>query len=290
MKIQQVERQTGIAAQTIRYYEREGLVIPQRDAGNSYRIYTAEDVERLNVIVFCRRLGISIPEIRAMLQEDCSFRQCVERAMLQAKKLEEEAAVQAGLCQAVLRELDRRPDLVPMRCAEEILRDRTTRKLYEQVLPPEQRKPPKNRYWALYLTAIPALLVGILVIMVITGAVRYRSCRNQMVTWILDPQAEITFTCDSRTVQSSYAQNLLENLLVKASPVTNYPWIGEETDVVTVTVVRKEGTATLKLWELKERVCIRLRLPETETAWTMLEYGSLMLYRQIRSGVLTDGT
>ena len=125
--------------------------------------------------------------------------------------------------------------------------------------------------------------------MVITGAVRYRSCRNQMVTWILDPQAEITFTCDSRTVQSSYAQNLLENLLVKASPVTNYPWIGEETDVVTVTVVRKEGTATLKLWELKERVCIRLRLPETETAWTMLEYGSLMLYRQIRSAILNDG-
>ncbi|WP_299625521.1 helix-turn-helix domain-containing protein [Pelagibius sp.] len=70
---------TGCAIETIRYYEKIGLMPrPQRSAGG-HRLYEAEDVRRLSFIVRCRRLGFSTGEVRHLLSlSDAETPSCPE--------------------------------------------------------------------------------------------------------------------------------------------------------------------------------------------------------------------
>lgn len=68
MRIGELSRATGTPVETIRYYEREGLVAaPARSEGN-YRDYRDDDVERLAFIRHCRALDMALPEIRELLR------------------------------------------------------------------------------------------------------------------------------------------------------------------------------------------------------------------------------
>lgn len=66
MKIGELAAVTGCSIETIRYYERSGLLAaPRRSAGN-YRVYNADHQERLAFIRHCRLLDISLEEIRRL--------------------------------------------------------------------------------------------------------------------------------------------------------------------------------------------------------------------------------
>ena len=67
MKIGELATQVGCDAQTIRYYEREGLLAaPARDA-SGYRRYADEHLSRLKFIRHCRALDIPLAEVKALL-------------------------------------------------------------------------------------------------------------------------------------------------------------------------------------------------------------------------------
>jgi Cd(II)/Pb(II)-responsive transcriptional regulator len=67
MRIGALAERTQCQAETIRYYEREGLLpVPPRSQGN-YRIYGAVHVERLSFIRHCRSLDMTLDEIRTLL-------------------------------------------------------------------------------------------------------------------------------------------------------------------------------------------------------------------------------
>ncbi len=66
MKIGELARRTRCDVETIRYYEREGLLpSPPRSEGN-YRQYSEQDAERLSFIRHCRSLGMSLGDIRTL--------------------------------------------------------------------------------------------------------------------------------------------------------------------------------------------------------------------------------
>ena len=68
MKIGELARLAGSHVETIRYYEREGLLpIPGRSEGN-YRIYGPMHLERLTFIRHCRSLDMTLDEIRTLLR------------------------------------------------------------------------------------------------------------------------------------------------------------------------------------------------------------------------------
>ena len=57
----------GIHPQTLRLYEREGLLKPSRSEGNT-RLYTQEDIERLEVILsLTRELGVNLAGVEVVL-------------------------------------------------------------------------------------------------------------------------------------------------------------------------------------------------------------------------------
>lgn len=66
MQIGQLARQTGCEVETIRYYEREGLLSAPERSASGYRRYGGEHVGELNFILHCRSLGMSLAEIRQL--------------------------------------------------------------------------------------------------------------------------------------------------------------------------------------------------------------------------------
>ena len=59
---------TGINPETLRYYEREGLLEPPRRSSSGYRLYGEEDLNRLRFVARAKELGFSLQDIREFLE------------------------------------------------------------------------------------------------------------------------------------------------------------------------------------------------------------------------------
>lgn len=107
LSIGSLAKQTGVAVETVRYYEKIGLLPePVRTAGN-YRSYTRSDLQRLGFIRRARDLGFSLDQIRSLLTlADDRHRSCHEVdeiAQAQLKTIEGKIAD----LQALQQQLDR---------------------------------------------------------------------------------------------------------------------------------------------------------------------------------------
>jgi DNA-binding transcriptional MerR regulator len=61
----ELAEELGVTTRTLRHYEAEGLLTPQREGGN--RIYTARDHARLRLILRGRRFGMTLAECREIV-------------------------------------------------------------------------------------------------------------------------------------------------------------------------------------------------------------------------------
>ena len=66
-KVGEVARRTGISIRTLHYYDEIGLVSPSQHSNAGHRIYTNQDVQRLQQILILRSLGFSLEKIREFL-------------------------------------------------------------------------------------------------------------------------------------------------------------------------------------------------------------------------------
>jgi Cu(I)-responsive transcriptional regulator len=66
-KIGDLGRETGTKVETIRYYERIGLLPPPARTSGNYRAYGIEHLNRLSFIRRARDLGFSIEQVRTLL-------------------------------------------------------------------------------------------------------------------------------------------------------------------------------------------------------------------------------
>lgn len=67
LTISEVAKQSGINLQTIRYYERQGLLAPSSRTEAGYRIFSSESVRRIRFIKRAQGLGFSLKEIKDLL-------------------------------------------------------------------------------------------------------------------------------------------------------------------------------------------------------------------------------
>ncbi len=83
--ISAVAESYGIHPQTLRLYEREGLLKPSRTEGNT-RLYTEEDVERLELILsLTRDMGVNLAGVEIVL----NMREKMERMQKQMREFVE---------------------------------------------------------------------------------------------------------------------------------------------------------------------------------------------------------
>lgn len=75
----QLARKTGCNLETIRYYEKVGLLPGPPRSSNGYRVYSPELVQRLQFILRARDLGYAMDEIRSLLSlTDTGAQTCAE--------------------------------------------------------------------------------------------------------------------------------------------------------------------------------------------------------------------
>lgn len=65
--IGEASRQSGVGIETIRYYEREGIVPKAERTGSGRRVYGREAIARLRFIRRCRDHGFSIADSRTLM-------------------------------------------------------------------------------------------------------------------------------------------------------------------------------------------------------------------------------
>jgi MerR family copper efflux transcriptional regulator len=71
MHIGEVARSVGVRASAIRYYESKGIIRPAARSLNGYRFYSDEAVNLLAFVKRAQSLGLTLKEIKALLQLSC---------------------------------------------------------------------------------------------------------------------------------------------------------------------------------------------------------------------------
>ena len=103
-----VAEMLGVHQQTLRLYEREGFIKPKRSGGNT-RLYSEEDVEKLEMILrLTRELGVNLAGVEVIL----SMREKMERLRREAE--EDLRQLREDLAREINRREEIKNALVPM--------------------------------------------------------------------------------------------------------------------------------------------------------------------------------
>ena len=113
MKIGEAAKETGLSISNIRFYEKKGLLEPEREAESRYRNYTQEDILRIKKIIVFRKMDLSVEQIDAMLKGRADAREVLknQEQELFEKMKELEGALE--LCRVLEKEtspLDMEPE------------------------------------------------------------------------------------------------------------------------------------------------------------------------------------
>jgi len=95
ININQVEKMTNVSKRNLRFYEKEGLLSPERNEKNGYRVYGEKDIWTIKVIKMFRMLDMPLDEIKEVLENEQTLEQALSNQKL---RLEEKAnALQAAI-------------------------------------------------------------------------------------------------------------------------------------------------------------------------------------------------
>lgn len=158
MKINEVESLVHITKKNIRFYEEQGLLSPKRNSENGYRDYSEDDVKILQQIKLLRKLGVSIEEIRQMLNGTLTLGDGMRRHMITLERDKQNIEHSISFCQ----QLQNQDILVSNLNAEEILEQMES---LEQTGASFQNKH-KNDYRVHYISS--AVITFIMIIMMST--------------------------------------------------------------------------------------------------------------------------
>lgn len=102
MRIGEVAEQTGLNISNIRFYEKKGLIEPDREQQSKYRDYTDADVERLKEIILCRKMDLPIETISLLIHKKISMQDAVEQQLLDLKEKQKMIQGSIDLCQKII--------------------------------------------------------------------------------------------------------------------------------------------------------------------------------------------
>ena len=72
LTVGQVADQLGVTVRTLHHYDAIGLLVPSERTSAGYRLYTGEDITRLQHVVVYRRLGFALEEIGLLLDDEAA--------------------------------------------------------------------------------------------------------------------------------------------------------------------------------------------------------------------------
>jgi MerR family Zn(II)-responsive transcriptional regulator of zntA len=110
LTIGKVAQRTQVTADSIRYYEREGLIRPAKKSDSGYRLYTEEVIRRIEFIKQAQHCGFSLAEIRELLDLRSTDSACCDDvyrvSMAKRAQLEQKIKALNAMSQALARLID----------------------------------------------------------------------------------------------------------------------------------------------------------------------------------------
>ena len=103
MTIKEVEQYLEVPRATIRFYEKEGLISPNKGE-NGYREYSTEDVAKLKKIIIFRKLGMALADIEDVLDGVKPLSEAVTDNILNLEKQMEELKGALSVCRRLQQE------------------------------------------------------------------------------------------------------------------------------------------------------------------------------------------
>ena len=102
MFINEVENIVKLSKKAIRYYEQEGLIRPERNDNNDYRLYNDEDINKLKIIKFLRELGVSISELKKLNNHELDLKDCLIKRIENIEEEEEKYQKVKNMCLEII--------------------------------------------------------------------------------------------------------------------------------------------------------------------------------------------
>jgi DNA-binding transcriptional MerR regulator len=98
-QVNEVARITGVTVRALHHYDEIGLLVPSMRSPAGYRLYTDEDLLRLQQILIGRTLGLSLEEIRHLLDDPALDRR--QLLLRQREELQRRAEATAAMLRSV---------------------------------------------------------------------------------------------------------------------------------------------------------------------------------------------
>jgi DNA-binding transcriptional MerR regulator len=99
MNIKAAEELSGVSRQNIRFYEREGLLNPDRNPENDYREYRQEHIETLKMIRVMRMLDMPLDQIKLVLEGSISPAKAAKEQRQKLKAQQEQLSAAIRFCE-----------------------------------------------------------------------------------------------------------------------------------------------------------------------------------------------
>lgn len=110
MLIGELSELTGCKPETIRYYERVGVLAEPQRTGSGYRRYGPDHIERLNFVRGARQLGFSLGEVRELISLSVRQDRSCEAVDAIARRHLEQVRLRISKLRGLARELERMID------------------------------------------------------------------------------------------------------------------------------------------------------------------------------------
>lgn len=101
MRIGEIAEKTGLSISNIRFYEKKGLIGPDREKESKYRNYTEEDLERLKQIVLLRKMDFPIEVISNILGKRITIEDAIEQQLTELENKKNAIQGSIDLCNKI---------------------------------------------------------------------------------------------------------------------------------------------------------------------------------------------
>lgn len=98
MRIGEVAEQTGLSISNIRFYEKKGLIQPEREQQSRYRDYSQEDVRQLKLILLYRKMNLPIETIGELSGGNAQVGEVLERQLASLREEQQKLQGSIDLC------------------------------------------------------------------------------------------------------------------------------------------------------------------------------------------------
>jgi MerR family transcriptional regulator, thiopeptide resistance regulator len=94
-KIGELANQTGLTVRALHHYDHKGLLHPSDSSESGHRLYTKEDIAKLQQVVSLKQMGFSLEQIKSLMESDTY--NALEVLRIQMERLEEHIRSQEQL-------------------------------------------------------------------------------------------------------------------------------------------------------------------------------------------------